>query len=108
MSTTVATAPEDIDSVIQNHKHVLLKFHAKWCSPCKALSPIVDEVAALQSLKVVNIDVDENAQATMKYRIRGIPALILFRDGHPIAYHIGAANRDRINDFICDNLNSNK
>ena len=69
--------------LINSATPVLVDFHADWCGPCKMLSPIVKEVAAELGgkIKVVKVDVDRNQSAAMKYGIRGVPTLILFKNG---------------------------
>jgi thioredoxin 1 len=72
--------------------YVLVDFWAEWCGPCRQLSPIVDEVAGEMhgKLKVCKMNVDENPETPSKYGIRGIPALILFKDGKQIASKVGS------------------
>ena len=71
------------DQVIKNQKPVVVDFWAEWCGPCKALAPVLDEIATelSESANVVKVNVDENAELAQKYGIRGIPTLIFFKDG---------------------------
>jgi thioredoxin 1 len=69
--------------IIKGEKPVLIDFHATWCGPCQTMSPIIDEIKHLygDKLRVLKIDVDKNQQASAKYKVRGVPTFLLFKNG---------------------------
>ncbi len=101
--TTDATFTED---VIKSDKPVLLDFWAEWCGPCKMIAPILDELAAeyRDRLKIAKLNIDENPQTPPKFGIRGIPTLILFKNGTVEAQKVGALSKSQLSAFLDSNL----
>ena len=81
---------------------VVVDFWAEWCGPCKQMSPHIDAVSEelAGQIKVAKIDVDENPIAPSKYGVRGMPTLMIFKDGKVAATHLGAMSKQAISDWI--------
>ena len=81
---------------------VLVDFWAEWCGPCKMIAPILDEIATDYAgrLKVCKVDVDSNAGIPEKFGIRGIPTLIVFKDGNAVETKVGALSKTQLAEFV--------
>lgn len=92
--------------VLKANGLVLVDYWAEWCGPCKMIAPILDEVAGSYNgkLKVSKMNVDENAETPGKYGIRGIPTLMLFKDGAVVATKVGALSKSQLTAFIDSHL----
>lgn len=102
MANAVTDASFD-QEVLNSSEPVLVDFHAKWCGPCKAMAPALDEVAKEMTgkVKIVKLDVDENPRVTSTYGIRAMPTLILFKAGKVAAQHTGAlVQKKKLEDWI--------
>jgi thioredoxin 1 len=91
--------------LIQSEQPVLVDFHAEWCGPCHMQSPILKEVAAEVKGKgrIIKIDVDKNQALAGQYQVRGVPTLILFRNGQPVWRQSGVAQKQQLIDLFHQN-----
>ena len=92
--------------VLQAGQPVLVDYWADWCGPCKMISPILDEVAKEYAgkLKVCKLNIDENQATPPKFGIRGIPTLMIFKNGNVEATKVGALSKSQLAAFIDSNL----
>ena len=94
------------EEVLQSDRPVLIDYWAEWCGPCKMIAPVLEEIATEYSdrLKVVKLNIDDNPQTPPKYGIRGIPTLMVFKNGQVEATKVGAVSKAQLTAFLDDSL----
>ena len=105
--SVVHISDDSFDSdVVQSDKPVLVDFWAEWCGPCKAIAPVLDELAGdfQDRVQIAKLDVDANPKMAQQFNVRSIPMLILFKDGVIQNQHVGAASKQQLKDFLEANL----
>ena len=101
----VSDASFEVD-VLQSTQPVLVDYWAEWCGPCKMIGPILEEVAVSHAgrVKIAKVDVDDNREIAAKYGIRGIPTLMLFKNGELAAQKVGALSKAQLTAFVDSNV----
>lgn len=94
------------NDVLNAEVPVLVDYWAEWCSPCKMIAPILDEIAEdyADRIKVAKLNIDENPMTPPKFHIRGIPTLMLFKDGNVAATKVGALSKSQLTAFLDSNI----
>jgi len=102
MSSVNVSDADFENEVLKADGPVMVDFWAEWCGPCKALSPVVDEVANEMAgkMKVVKVNIDENPNAPTKYGVRGIPTLMVFKEGELVDTKVGGMSKTQLNEWL--------
>ncbi|KZM50907.1 thioredoxin [Labrenzia sp. OB1] len=102
MATTQVTDASFETEVLNSDGPVVVDFWAEWCGPCKMIAPALEEISEEMGaqVKITKLNIDENQDMAMKYGVRSIPMLILFKDGEPMATQVGAAPKGKLSDWI--------
>jgi len=107
MALEVTTSTFD-EEVLQSEKPVLVDFWAEWCGPCRMIAPALEEISndLGDKVTVAKLNIDENPDIPARYGVRGIPTMLLFKGGQPVAQKVGAAPRSQIQQWLEANLDS--
>jgi thioredoxin 1 len=102
MSTKTVTDDSFQADVLGSDKPVLVDFWAEWCGPCRMIAPALEEIAGElgERVTVVKLNIDDNPDAPARYGVRGIPTMILFKNGQPAATKVGAAPKTQIQGWL--------
>ena len=102
MATKKVTDESFESDVIKSQKPTIVDFWAEWCGPCKQIAPLLDEISIQKKddLLILKLNVDENQETPQKYNVRGIPTLMLFKEGNLVDTKIGSLPKSSLEDWI--------
>ena len=99
---TKHVSDDEFDNAVAGSGPILVDFWAEWCGPCKQLSPVLDELAKEMEgkLTIAKVNIDQNPESPQRFGVRGIPTLILFKDGKPVATKVGSLPKSQLVDWL--------
>lgn len=89
--------------VLENEKAVLVDFYASWCPPCKMLAPVLEKISNSRAdFDIIKVNIDENEDLAIKYRIEVVPTMVVFKDGKPVDKIVGLVDENKIVDLMAN------
>ena len=106
MGKALEITDSNFNEIISKNKTVLIDFWAEWCGPCRMIAPMIEELAGEYNGKAIvgKLDVDNNQESSVKFGVRSIPTLLVFKDGELVDRHVGAVPKETLSKSIDSNL----
>lgn len=108
-SATIAVTDASFEAdVLNSETPVVVDFWAEWCAPCRAIAPTLEEIATEMKgqVTIAKLDIDHNPEKAMEYGVRGIPTLLMFKDGEVVATKVGAADKTNLSGWIASSIST--
>lgn len=96
MAEVIILNDENFDNAIKEHNLILVDFWAEWCAPCRAIAPVLEEIAKENNITIGKLNIDENPVKAAEFQVLAIPTLILFKEGKAVTRIVGAMPKDAI------------
>ena len=106
MGKALEITDSNFNEIVTENKTVLIDFWAEWCGPCRMIAPMIEELAGEYNGKAIigKLDVDNNQESSVKFGVRSIPTLLVFKDGELVDRHVGAVPKETLSKSIDSNL----